>query len=124
MGHIRRQDDGNIRANHRLLEWKENVRYGIQVTARPAPNVRDIQVSEMNRLNMQRGLEFMVIRLACRKEAHQSSISEHARNGIHDEEGPRLSVNIATPAYRGPPQFPSNFPLPHEPHRTLFTFRP
>src|SRR6266403_1757866 len=71
MGHIRRQDAGNIRANHGLLEWKENVGHGIQVTARPAPNVRDIQVSVMNGLKMQRGLELVIVRLAFREEAQQ-----------------------------------------------------
>src|SRR6267143_7047632 len=65
MGHIRRQNAPDIGANHRLLEGKENVGYGIQVTARPAPNVGDIQVRVMNRLKMERGLELVVVRLAC-----------------------------------------------------------
>src|SRR5437879_4303071 len=64
MWHVRRQDAGNIRANYGLLEWKENVGYRIQITARTAPNVGDIQVSEMNRLKMQRGLKLVIIRLA------------------------------------------------------------
>src|SRR6266403_1957040 len=95
MGHIRRQDAGNIRANHGLLEWKGNVGHGIQVTARPAPNVGDIQVSVMNRLKMERGLELVVAGPACRKKAQQASASEHARNGIYDEQVASLAVDVA-----------------------------
>src|SRR5882762_4595901 len=107
MGHVRRQDARTVRANHGLLEWKENVRYGIQITARPAPNVRDIQVSVLNRLKMQRGLELVVVRLACREEAQQASTPEHTRNGIHDEQVARLAVDTANANDRVGPQLRS-----------------
>src|ERR1700687_5453801 len=118
MGHIRRQDARSIRANHGLLEWKENVGHGIQITARPAPNVRDIQVSVMNRLKMQRGLELVVVRLACREEAQQASTSEHIRNGIHDEEVASLAVDVANPNDRVGPQLAVNFDIVDETART------
>src|SRR6267154_5381792 len=123
MGHIRRQDAGYIRANYGLLEWKENVGYRIQITARTAPNVGDIQVSEMNRLKMQRGLKLVIIRLARRKEAQQASTSEHARNRIHDEQFARLAVDIANANNRVGPQLAVNFDIADETAGTGAGFR-
>src|SRR6266849_995850 len=124
IGHIRRQDARNIRANHGLLEWKENVGYGIKITARPAPNVRDIQVSVMNRLKMQRGLELVVVRLACREEAQQASTSEHARNGIQDEQVASLAVDISNANDRVGAQLAVNCDIADETARTGVGLQP
>src|SRR5882724_3527027 len=114
VGHVRRQDARNVRANHWLLERKENVGYSIQVTARPAPNVRDIQVRAMNRLKMQRSLELMVIRPACGEEAQQASASENVGNGIHDEQVARLAVDVTQANDRVAPQLAVNFDIANE----------
>src|SRR5260370_22794832 len=124
MRHVRGQNARNIGANHGLLEWKENVGYSIQVTARPAPNVGNIQVSAMNRLKMQRGLELMVVRLSRRKEAQQASASEYALNGIPDEKVARLAVDIANANDRVAPHLAVNFDIADETARAGVGLRP
>src|SRR6266481_297690 len=113
MGNVRRQDPGRIRANHGLLKWKENVGYGIQIAARPAPNVRDIEVGVVNRLKMKRGFDLVVVGLSCGEEAQQTSTSENARNRIHDEQGASLTVDIANANDRGGPQLAVNLNISH-----------
>src|SRR4029077_12254830 len=66
---VRRQDARNIGANDGLPEWKEDVGYGIQIAACPAPDVGKIQVSVPNGSEVQRGLEFMIVRCARIEEA-------------------------------------------------------
>ena len=45
---VRRQDAGNIGANDGLREWKEDVGYGIQIAACPAPDVGNVEISVPN----------------------------------------------------------------------------
>src|SRR5260370_24827328 len=105
IGHVRRQNTRDIRTNYRLLEGKKNVGYGIQITAGPAPDVGNIQVGILNGPEMQRRLEFVIVRLASREKAQQSSTSEHARNGIHDEQVTSATVYVANPNNSVGPQF-------------------
>src|SRR5260370_15948202 len=106
--HVRRQNARSIRANYRLFEGQENAGHSVQITASTAQNVRNIQVSAMNRLKVQRGLELMVVRSACRKEAEQASTSEHLRNWIHHEQVARLAVDIANAKDRVAPHLAVN----------------
>src|SRR5260370_42356235 len=114
IGHVRRQNARDVRTNHRLLEGKENAGYGIQVAAGSAPDVGNIQVGILKGPEMQRRLEFVIVRLASMEKAQQASTSEHARNGIHDEQVTSATVYVANANNCVDPQLPIDFDIPHE----------
>src|SRR6266481_53830 len=112
--HIRRQNARNVGSNHRLLEGKEDARYGVQVTAGPAPDVGNIQVGILSWPEMQRRLEFVIVRLPSVEKAQHAGTPECVRDGIHDEQIARLTVDIANAKDRVRPQLAVDFDVADE----------
>src|SRR5215469_1692070 len=124
IGHIRRQNAVSVGANNRLLEGKKKVGDGVQIPARAAPDVRYIPIGATKRLEMKRGLEFMIVRSTSWEKTEQARTPEHILDRICDEQVARLTVDIADAKDAARPQLLIDFQIANEAAGTRAGFGP
>src|SRR5215470_15307799 len=69
---IGRQDACNVRPDHRLLKGHEDIGHRVQVSARAAPNIGNIQVRRSYRTEPQSSFDLVIGSFPSTEEAEQT----------------------------------------------------